>query len=161
MNLQDHAEDLPRYKDFRPTGFDRHIEVDEIENYVVVYQRNRDSSILENCNFESILDSFGGESEQVQVHRFGHWGCGWFELLLVHPALGKEAAEVACAMDGYPVFDEMAYSQACWNAACEDWDRSNLKDRMHYCFKAGISRFAARRDEAPDDVMDYLLEQHV
>ncbi len=151
--------ELPRYKDYRPTGFDRHIEVDDIEDYIVVCGRNRDSNILENCNFEEILKYFGGESEEVQVHRFGHWGCGWFELLLVSPKQEDKAAEVIAGLENYPIWDDEAYSLACAAEAEDTWANASMRDRMYYCQRVGVSFLAARYDEIPYQVYDCLWEQ--
>lgn len=158
MNLADHAAELPRYKDFHPSVFDRHIHVEEIENFAIVAFRSRDSNILEECNFTEILKSLGGESEQVQVHRFGHWGCGWFEQILVHPDLDEKAAEVVCALANYPVWDEEAYSEACWAAAYEQWEQMRMRDKIELCTNLGESAFAAR-GEPSSAVIDYLLER--
>jgi hypothetical protein len=51
----------------------------------------------------------GGESSNVQVHRFGHWACGWFELILINPVnkdIVKKAEDIMSALSDYPVVDE-------------------------------------------------------
>lgn len=162
MNLSDHAAELPRFKDYRPTQFDGHIRVDEIEEFIVVIERNRDSNILDNCNFEEVLKHFGGETpERVEVHRFGHWGCGWFELLLVHPDLAEKAAEVVCSLANYPVWDDEAYSLRQLEAAEDQWDSSGIRERLRLCQQAGISDLAARHAQCPERVVDLLLENLV
>lgn len=94
--------------------------LDSFDNYigegsdwvVVAVGRNRDSEILDESNFEAALDMLGGESETVQVNRYGHWGCGWFELILVDPknkAALKTAYQIKQLMAEYPVLDESDY----------------------------------------------------
>src|SRR5262245_4928699 len=78
---------LQKYADYRPTGFDRRgLNLPDQQQWLLApCSRNRDSSLLEQSNFDVCLKALGGESETVEVHRFGHWGCGWFELILVAP----------------------------------------------------------------------------
>ena len=80
-----------------------------IGHAVVVVGRNRDSEVLSESNFEAALHELGGESETVQIHRFGHWGCGWFELLTVDPNDKKAlriAYDIKQRLVDYPVLDE-------------------------------------------------------
>jgi hypothetical protein len=63
-------------------------------------------------NFESALEMLGGESKSVRVDRFGHWACGWFELILVNPkneAKLTKAYEIRKLLDEYPVLDDTDY----------------------------------------------------
>lgn len=74
--------------------------------------RSRDSEILDESNFESALEMLGGESDTVEVHRFGHWACGWFEQILVRAddkAKVKVLFEIHQALENYPVLDEDDY----------------------------------------------------
>lgn len=76
--------------------------------------QGRDSGVLTQSNFAVALDMLGGESETVEVRRFGHWACGWFELILVHEADHKALkvlAEIGQALEDYPVLDDMDYSE--------------------------------------------------
>ncbi len=95
--------------------------LDSFDNYsgpslgdlIVVVGRNRDSEILEESNFDCALEMLGSESEKVKVERFGHWGCGWFELILVDPKSTKHveiAYNITKALKEYPVLDESDYS---------------------------------------------------
>jgi hypothetical protein len=71
-----------RYKDFRPTSFDSHIEMKARESwYVLCVGVNRDSGCLEESNWETALKLLQattlseeadnlGESDH-EVHRFG------------------------------------------------------------------------------------------
>ena len=46
--------------------------------------------------------------------RFGHWACGWFELILVNPASDKHlkiAYQIKQDLDAYPVLDDDDYSE--------------------------------------------------
>lgn len=91
-------------------GFDNYSGAADQEwcNYVVLLGRSRDSEILEESNFECALEQLGGESKNVHVERFGHWGCGWFELILVNPKHKaiKKAYEIYKGLQNYPIVDE-------------------------------------------------------
>ena len=74
--------------------------------------RNRDSEILDESNFEAALEMLGGESDDVQINRYGHWACGWFEVIQVNPKridLIKKCIEIKELLDKYPVLDDSDY----------------------------------------------------
>src|SRR5690349_11232303 len=103
------------YREFRPTGFDpRGLALDDQQDWLVLpCTRNRDSDCLTESNFDAALKQLGGESDDCEVHRFRHWACGWFEIIIVRPgsAAEKEAHEIEAALDDYPVLDEMDLSE--------------------------------------------------
>lgn len=121
-----------------PSGFD------SASNYVgsipddkllVLVTRNRDSDILTESNFECALERLGGESDNVQVIRFGHWACGWWEALCVVEGSNKEALaqKMHKDLDGYPVLDENDFSEREMEEANRVWkDCYNKKERLEY-----------------------------
>lgn len=131
----------------------------------IIYSRSRDSSILENCNYEGILEELQkineeneGDSEAVYDFRAGHWAVGWVEYIIVAQnapeAVQKRAYEILAALSDYPVLDEMEYSQHQYDAICEYWENLDLSWRIYECQKADISIFAARHDGIPREVFD-------
>jgi len=109
---------MQTYSEFQPTGFDtRGLNADQHgigEFFVLPCMRTRDSDVLEESNFQSALDTLGGESETVQVHRFGHWGPGWYELILIDPNDAKAVAaaeDIEAALADYPILDEDDHSR--------------------------------------------------
>jgi hypothetical protein len=115
---------MQRYSQFRPTQFDSHINITDQEDwYVVPVARNRDSKVWEESNFEVALKMLGGESETVQVHRFGHWTNGWFEIILVKPE--SKAFDVALEIEGSleddPYLDEYNVYEREHEEAQEVW----------------------------------------
>lgn len=123
------------YKEHRPTGFDSHIAVDHIESWLIAGARNRDSDCLEESNFACTLKALGGEGTDVEVHRFGHWACGWYELILVRPGseMAEEAEQIEAALSDYPVLDEHDLSEREMNAANETWRHCySQKQRIEY-----------------------------
>ena len=130
---------MKTYKEFRPTGFDSHIEIpgdEDRESWLVLpCGRNRDSDCLDESNFHSALKSLEGEGEDVEVHRFGHWACGWFEIIIARPdtKAAKEAADIEAALADYPILDENDYSERETEAANETWRNCyRPKDRIEY-----------------------------
>lgn len=73
----------------------------------------RDSEILAISNFHSALERLGGESKDVQVVRFDHWGCGWFNRILVKAtsSKAKELYQIYKDLETYPVLDEDDFSE--------------------------------------------------
>lgn len=149
---------MERYRDFQPTGFDpKGLCADRygIGEFVVLpCTQNRDSECLDRSNFEVALRMLGGESEDVQVHRFGHWGNGWFELILVNPANAEKLAiaeDIDNCLSEYVALDDEHLSELEFNTAYEYWERMSVSQRVEYLQRVGQCIFAARRDELPAD----------
>ena len=149
-----------RYADFQPTGFDpRGLALPDRQDWLVApIGRNRDSGILAESNFDAFLDAMGGESETLEIHRFGHWGCGWFEIVLVHPDREDEVDEIEGALADYPVLDDSDYSEREWEAITDYWEGMGARDRMDLCVSEGASIFAIRRDTPPKQTIERLRD---
>jgi hypothetical protein len=104
------------------------------------------------------LEILGGESETVEVHRFGHWGPGWFEIILVHPDRETEIDELEGSLENYPVLDDEDYSRREYDDCCEYWDRMGYSERIDLCTHEGASIFACRRDNPPSEVLSRLRD---
>jgi len=170
MNLEDHMTEMQRYRDFRPTGHDAvGLGCADRQDWIVapvsITRDTRDYDV-DRVNWATMIADFetaDSEGADHEIHRFGHWGPGWFEIVLVRPdsACHRIAAECMCALANYPILDDDSHSMAEFEAACDAWERANLRDRIETCMQASISMFAARCDEMPDDdqgaVRDYLL----
>jgi len=105
-----------RYKDYSPTPFDVKGLCGKsagISDFWLLYGQNRDSDELTAHNFKTALKELGGESEDVQVHLFKHWACGWLEVLLVRPdtEAEKKAREIEERLENYPILDEHGFYQ--------------------------------------------------
>jgi len=133
------------------------------EWYVFLGQ-NRDSSTLENSNFECGLDLIGGESETVMIVRESHWAVGWVEWIAIHEsdhaALSK-ADEILCALSDYPVVDDRHYSQMEWDEIAEYWEREPIKWRAELCRDAEYTIMGARHDFPPEPVFDHIRDTGV
>lgn len=106
---------MQTYSKFCPTGLDpAGLALASQQDWLVIpCSRNRDSGALDESNFRVALESLGGESDDVQVHRFGHWACGWFEIIIVNPARENavdKAEGIEAALANYPVLSDEDYS---------------------------------------------------
>lgn len=151
---------MQKYKDFQPTAFDSKANfmawdsdgIEDIQEFFIVLGRNRDSDLLTESNWDAALKILGGESNTLQIHRFGHWACGWYELMLIHPSREAEGQAIENDLESYPVLDEDDFSEREFNQACEIWESGDLADRIHWIKTCGYGRksiFAARRPELP------------
>lgn len=53
--------------------------------FVAPISQTRDSEDYEAQLFEEKLEELGGESDTVAVLRFGHWACGWLDIIVLDP----------------------------------------------------------------------------
>jgi hypothetical protein len=151
----------------KPTGFDgwsNYAGPDFSHWYVAPVSQTRDSGVLDRSNFEvvqkdleqystDIIDEDGDEVESVAVHRFGHWGPGWFELILIHESNEKAlkaADEWAACLSDYPVADEEHYSRTEYEEITEYWANMSLSDRVDMLQREHGSIFAARHEQVPE-----------
>lgn len=150
------------YKKYAPTCYDNEgsflrgydeSHPDRQDWLVVPVIQTRDSGPFELSNFQAALDLLGGESETVEVHRFGHWGPGWFEIIIVKPdsKAHTQALEIEKRLEDYPVLDEEDFSRREWEDMQETWLNMSMWNRIKLCSEFNVSIFASRRDEVPDD----------
>jgi hypothetical protein len=127
---------MQTYKEFRPTGFDYHISLDDKEDWLVVpCGTNRDADCLTESNYYSALEALGGEGDDVEVLEFGHWACGWFSIIIVRPntEAHKTAEEIESALADYPILDEIDCSEREQKDADYIWrELYTVKDRIRY-----------------------------
>lgn len=154
---------MQTYSEFRPTPFDsRGLALSGKQDWLVVpVIQTRDSGILDRCNFGAALDMLGGESSTVEIHRFHHWGPGWFEIIIVDP--NSKEAEIAITIErrlsDYPSLDDDMLSEMQLDEAYAWWEAMGLRERIQFCYDHRLSIFAARRDdELPDDDTGEIID---
>ena len=151
-----------------------------------IYSRTRDSSILDNCNWEEIWKhlkavealyppppegsiekyqtGFSDQDETPKTWFYeweaSHWACGWLGYMLLREDAPIElinAAELVKEnLDNYCIYNEDRYYDMRWEANSDLWKSLNIRDRVYYCQRAEISIFAARRDDLPNEVEELL-----
>ena len=148
---------MQTYSEYAPTGFDtKGLNLDDQQDWLVFLGQNRDSGCLDQSNYAcamAALDESDPDWNDHEDHRFGHWACGWLEIIIVRPdsKCAAIAASVSDALADYPVLDEEDYSQREWDQMSEYWRSMNTADRVDCCQKSGGSIFAARYDHIPSD----------
>lgn len=101
--------------------------------YATPFMRTRDSDALEESNYQVIqadLIRVALSGDNVTDHRFGHWGCGWFEQLYIRkddPRLLLAVQGWINALSDYPIADEMHYSNL-------EWDRDHPGTHVGECY---------------------------
>ena len=122
------------YKKHRPTGLDpagAFLDDDRQEWLVAPVSRTRDTGPFEESNFQAFLDGLGGEGDSVEVHRFGHWGPGWYEIIIIDPkaeAIVALAQKMEDSLEDYPVLDEEDLSKREHEAEQQSWESWARKD---------------------------------
>lgn len=117
---------LQTYNSFAPTCFDNpRAFLPDRQNWLLApSSQTRDSGALDRSNFntmEKLLKDVDPNSQDHENHRFGHWGPGWFELLIIRPGstCQQVAENAATALAEYPVLDEEDFSNREFEEACE------------------------------------------
>ena len=145
---------MQEYNEYAPTGFDpQGIVLDEQQNWLVVpVGQNRDSSALDLSNFQAALAMLGGESETVEVHRFGHWACGWIEIIIVEPSSDahKTAQEIETKISDYPVLDDDDFSEREHGEAMEIIENILPSEYVQHA----ETIFSSLRDTSPDSITE-------
>ena len=128
---------MQTFKEYQPTGWDcKGLGSEGQENWFVLPTgQNRDSDCLDRSNFDCAVDILGGESDNVVIHRFNHWACGWLEIIVVKPGTPEHetAKKIETDLADYPVLDDNHYYNLEHTEATEVWrDCYNDKDRLEY-----------------------------
>jgi hypothetical protein len=109
-------------------------------DWIVLLCRSRDASLLDESNFASAVESLGGESETLEIVRFGHWAVGWIEHILLHPSRLSEAEEIECALEDYPVLDDSDFSEREQESVMPAWNSYGQRQWAHMlCEATGIA----------------------
>lgn len=127
-------------------------------DYFETIGRCRDSDILDNSNFEVMLERLGGESETVVVNHCGHWAVGWVESIMIHESDLKAltiANEIMADLKNYPVLDEDAFSEAESESYSEyaKQEQDDLADFLIEVFSIPV--------EFRDDVVDLAYQMNM
>ncbi len=110
------------------------------------FGQSRDSSALERSNFRCAwrairAASSGAEGSNggVQIVREGHWAVGWVEWIAIpdtDDGALREADEIRCAFEGYPVVCDEDFSEEEQKEANEVWANCySVAERIEYIRK--------------------------
>lgn len=133
---------MEAYSTFRPTQFDHHYTIDGRENWLLApVATNRDADVLTRANWRAFITLLNCEESEstYEIHRFGHWGPGWFEIIIINPnneTLVKVGEDAESSLADYPILDEMLFSGMEQEEAREVWEHCyNDRDRLEYIRK--------------------------
>jgi hypothetical protein len=143
-----------RYREYAPTGFDSKgaFLPDRQEWLVLPVSINRDSGPLSESNFESAKKTLDDAKAEYEVHRFGHWGPGWFEIILVNPAFESVVEDIERSLEDYPCLDENDLSEREYDEFRESWDNWGRSEFTHDI----KSNFELSEEE--DDMLDFHVD---
>ena len=158
---------MKRYGKYSPTQFDDAgaFLPDRSDWFVLSVSQTRDSGPLDQSNFataQQILTDGREEPEDFEVHRFGHWGPGWFELILIRPGTRAEelARGIESRMESYPVLDEEDYCAREWEDFVTSWEAYAARELVKELAETfGLSdRAEELLDENRDALRDWWME---
>jgi hypothetical protein len=120
---------------------------------VIITRDTCDAITLSNWQAQGrILDENKAEYE---IHRFGHWGPGWFEIMLVNPDGEQSVVDIQAALANYPVLDEMLCSEIECEQESESWESWGRLDFIRELERADM--LPEDSDGLPDhDAVDSL-----
>jgi hypothetical protein len=119
------------WQDFRCFVWWREREMEDAQDWAIIYTSNRDSGLLDQSNaqvIEKALAPFAQDDDpDVVMESHSHWACGHvdgFSIRVFQDGQITEAFktyhELAQAMDDYPILDEMDYSNREFEATLEN-----------------------------------------
>ena len=151
---------MRQYKDFQPTGFDcKGLGLpDKQDWYVAPVSRTRDSGCLDESNFAAALRILGGESETCEVHRFGHWGPGWYEIIIVSPERLEELEELESGLENSCVLDDDDLStreHEDYMQAWSSWGWKDFIDALKRTFSLEIETVYRLQDISEDALLKW------
>lgn len=155
------------YAKHRPTQFDpagAFLDDDRQSWLVVPVIQTRDSGPFELSNFAAALALLGGESETVEVHRFGHWGPGWYEIIIVAPdsPQAKIAEDIEQRLQDYPLLDEEDCSRREWEdyeQSWQDWAARDFRRGLIKEFGLHSKPAESAIDDCDNDTLREFYEQ--
>jgi hypothetical protein len=119
-----------KYSGFKPTGFDNHIQIEDREDWLVMpISINRDTeSCITLSNWQVCQDMMDKANIEYEIHNFGHWACGWFEILIVHPDSQDFVEEIGCLLSEYPILNDEHHSQLETERDDQAWESYGYPD---------------------------------
>jgi hypothetical protein len=106
-------------------------DLDDAEQWAIVYTHHRDAGLLDQSNAEAIRKAlepfFDADEPDVIAERHGHWAVGWIDGFAVRVIRGgqiteafKAYHELAERLANYPVLDEEDFSRREFDATLEN-----------------------------------------
>lgn len=110
--------------------------------------------------------------KDYEVHRFGHWACGWLEIILVRPGTpcAQEAEECENALADYPVLNDSDHSELEHEEAQKTWSACfSVRERIEYmwdhqsdfehCFWRGSDPITHQQRTVESETEEHAVER--
>lgn len=111
----------------------------------IIYTKTGNSTILEEVNYQAILDILGDEVYEFSAK---HFAVGYISYIMLKPDSPKvaEAEELVCALADYPILDPTAYSEAQYLAITDYYFNLRIRERAELAKECGdnVSLFSLR-----------------
>lgn len=150
------------WRKFNSFAWNRKYDLDDPDDWMIFYTRNRDSGLLTESNHAAIEKMFkpffDRSSPYIMDEHHNHWACGWIEgyAIKCHDRFGQPSKpflkylEIQESLDNYPVLDERDYYLREFEATIE-----NIEDLIRYMTISDI-------DDLPEDaayqIYDFLSD---
>jgi hypothetical protein len=135
---------------------------EDYSNYYVIYSHNRDSSIFEESNYQSIINFLTEKNCQFEQIRFTNWLVGWHESIMIEESQIESliiASDILDQLNNYPIFDEEDYSNRIIEKALEYWNDPYMVDyalqKINLYYNDG---YLKTDDEIEESIGEYLEE---
>jgi hypothetical protein len=94
------------------------------------------------------------EGDTVEIHRFGHWGPGWFEIMILDPKHESAVDDIERALADYPVLDDEKMSKIEIEQQREAWDNVYRRE-----FVDALEKVYPDYYSLPNDICDTVEEE--
>lgn len=155
---------MQKYKDFSPTPFDETglNAGDQGDWLVAPCSTHRDAVTSTRANWEALtkeLDAIDPEGNDHQINSYGHWACGWFEIILVRPGSEceracNEAEEYLSECGTLSEEDYQRVKQEDFEASWDMWLGRNAQASLIKAIEDAAPLFADDFDDDPDKYID-------
>lgn len=144
MELNESAKQAAgNWQKFDSFAWFRRSELEDPENWAVIYTHNRDSGLLDQSNasvIEKALKSFTeGDDPDVVMESHNHWAVGHVDGFSIRVYDKNEVTEafksyhkLAVKMDNYPVLNDEDYSNREYEATIENISQAAWKLKHNY-----------------------------
>lgn len=123
-----------------------------------------DIDSLDNSKYKEHYDGTSTAPESwIYTFSASHWAVGWVEYLLLRedapePLRLKIEGVLYSLKHCYPIYNEDAFCEAEYKMKSDYWNIMDLKEKLYYCSKAGVSIFMSRCKDLPYEIEEYLSE---
>lgn len=119
------------WRKFESFAWHRAYDLDDAENWAIIYTHHRDSGLLDQSNADAIaktLEPFTeGDDPDVMAESHSHWAVGWIDGFAIRVFKDGQITdafkiyhELAERMADYPVLDEEDYSRREYEATLDN-----------------------------------------